>query len=176
TNGDAALRVVNTALTVVTSSTALVTTKFYKIKVVGDTDWVALGAASDTAGVAFKPNATSFTGSGKLTIGSGGGSGGSTGFKDLAHSHTGSGGGHSLTKGQLPHLSGRLSIDGWIHGTGDFTNVGGTGNYIDNTSETTANKYTDLDVGNNESHSHSVTVDSKTISPKYIDVIVCTKS
>jgi hypothetical protein len=192
TNGDAALRVVNTALTTLTSTDTLDTTKFYKIKELGNTMFTAFGAGTNIVGVSFKPIQTTWTGSGKLTIGSGGASGGTTGFSSAhTHSHTGSGGSHTLTQTQMPshrHVSLRggntgSTASGWTtvnsslgpNGFGGGTDDDDWGSsyttYIGGNSSNGAQSQ-----GSTSSHSHSVTVNSATISAyKYIDVIVCSK-
>jgi hypothetical protein len=195
TNGDAALRVVNTALTVVTSSTALDTTKFYKIKDVGDTDWVALGAASDTAGVAFKPNATTFTGSGELTIGAGGGSGGTNNFSSThTHSHgegSLSANGHSLTVSQMPKHYHQMRGPNSVTAPQNNGGASGNGGYGGGTPGDPAQDYGTFSTGGNagngsestgtsngDSHSHTISGSTATqtfAAYKYIDVIVCSK-
>ena len=62
---------------------------------------------------------------------------------------------HTLTKAQLPNFGGTLSVDGWVHGNGDFTDDSTTANYTDNTSATRTGKTTTLSVGSGNSHSHS---------------------
>jgi hypothetical protein len=62
---------------------------------------------------------------------------------------------HTLTKAQLPNFGGTLSIDGWVHGNGDFTDDTETGRYLDNTTATRTGRTTTLSVGSGNSHSHS---------------------
>jgi hypothetical protein len=197
-NGDAALRVINTALTSVTSSTALDTLKVYKILELGNTDFTAFGAGSNTVGVSFKPTQTAWPTaangdptSGKLTIGSGGASGGTASFSTLTHTHTRGSlnvTGHSLTESEMPkhyhrmkgpnsgsvpqggvtgysnYGGGTPDDGGWLYGT---YSVGGSAG-----SNSTA---TGTGTGNSHDHAIDGSVDSTNISPKYIDVIVCIK-
>jgi hypothetical protein len=126
------------------------------------------------------------------TVGNiGGGSGGTTGFSSAhTHSHTGSGGSHMLTQAQMPshrHVSLRggntgSTASGWTtvnsslgpNGFGGGTDDDDWGSsyttYIGGNSSNGAQSK-----GSTSSHSHSVTVVSASISPKYIDVIVCEK-
>lgn len=123
---------------------------------------------------------------------SGGGSGGTNNFSSThTHSHTGSGGSHTLTQAQMPshrHVSLRggnegSTASGWTtvnsslgpNGFGGGTDDDDWGSsyttYIGGSSSNGAQSQ-----GSTSSHSHSVTVNSATISAyKYIDVIVCEK-
>jgi hypothetical protein len=169
TNGDAALRVINTPLTDITSSTALDTTKLYKIKDVGTTtDWTTLGVTSATVGVTFKPSATEWAGDGELTLGAGGVAGGTTNFSSAfpvqninsasvvaplpAHSHFFAGGQQNVGYDYGTNVP-------WEHGE---TTSGQEHRY--NTSSTGVT---------NSGHYHGVEVAAA--APKYIDVIVCSK-
>lgn len=117
---------------------------------------------------------------------SGGGTGGTTGFKNLTHSHTGSGGstvaptqshyhgtatsnGSATTYLSADQLISRQRGGGAGIGNNNYEyNLGGSTSFSNVVGRTTS-------TGGSSSHSHSVTVDSATISPKYIDVIVCSK-
>ncbi len=178
TNGDAALRVINTPLINITSSTGLDTNKFYKIKTVGDTDWTTLGATSNTVGVTFKPNSESFTGTGELTLGSGGVAGGVDGFASaFSHSHTHNFevSSHILTASEMPkhrHSAGGNSSASYPTGNNSKMLLDPSSSYDNQTLYTDYDKTSDA-VGHD--HGLSGSVSSTSISPKYIDVIVCSK-
>ena len=168
TNGDAALRVISTPLTDITSSTVLDTAKFYKIKTIGNTVWTDLGAASATVGVTFIPNATSFSGTGVLTLGAGGVAGGTTDFSSAfpvqninsasvvaplpAHSH---------------YFAGGQQNSGYDYGTNVPWEHGETTSGQEHRYNTSSTGVT------NSGHYHGVQVAAA--APKYIDVIVCSK-
>jgi hypothetical protein len=157
------------------------TTKFYKIKELGNTMFTAFGAGTNIVGVSFKPTQTAWPTaangnptSGKLTIGAGGASGGTTGFSSAhTHSHTSSGGSHTLSVGQMPnHTHDIAMVTGY---TGNIIGPGHRGNGTA-TVQLISSSAGGNQSGVTQSHSHTVTVDSATISAyKYIDVIVCSK-
>jgi len=100
----------------------------------------------------------------RVVSGTGGGSGGSVSFSTLAHSHTG--GSTSLTIAQMPAHTHTFTAQQDI---GNFTDDGGGPD-----ERSAASSSTTGSTGSGSGHSH--TVGSTSISPKYIDVIVCTKS
>jgi hypothetical protein len=128
----------------------------------------------------------------RVVSGTGGGTGGTNDFSSAhTHSHTGTGGNHTLTQAQMPshrHVSLRggnagSTATGWTtvssslgpNGFGGGTDDDDWGSsyttYIGGNSSDGSQSQ-----GSTSSHSHSVTVDSETISAyKYIDVIVCSK-
>jgi hypothetical protein len=104
----------------------------------------------------------------RVVSGAGGGSGGSVSFSTLAHTHTASGGSTSLSIAQMP-----------AH-THTFTAQQNIGGYTDNggapDQRSTASSSTTSSTGSGSGHTHTVSVSSKSISPKYINVIVCNKT
>jgi hypothetical protein len=94
----------------------------------------------------------------------GGSSGGSVNFSTLVHSHTG--GSTSLTIAQMPAHTHAFTAQ---QDLGGFTDNGGGPD-----ERSAASSSTTGSTGSGSGHSH--TVGSTSISPKYIDVIVCTKS
>jgi hypothetical protein len=198
TNTDSALRVVNTTTVNITSTDAIDDTIFYRIKTVsGDTDFTAIGAASNAVGVIFKPTQgiDSFTGAGVLTIGGGGMPGGLTGFSSaFSHSHGDnfSSSGQSLTVSQMPkhyhQMRGPNGVTAPQNDTG-YSGGGfgyGGGTYGDPTQDygtwsaggtaSSGSESTGTSTGDSHSHSFSGSVSTASISPKYVDVIICIKS
>ena len=94
----------------------------------------------------------------RIVSGSGGGSGGSaamsTAWTSVALSGTVSG--HALTTAEIPA----------------HTHSGTTGTE----SATHTHSFTTGSTGSGDSHTHGLTVNSFTVSPAYVDVIVCTKN
>jgi hypothetical protein len=103
----------------------------------------------------------------RCVSGAGGSSGGSTAFSTLAHSHTGTGGSTSLSIAQMPAHTHTFTAQQNI---GGFTDNGGAPDQRSTASSSTTNS-----TGSGSGHNHSVTVGSTSISPLYIDVIVCEK-
>jgi len=188
TNTDSALRVVNTTTVNITSADAIDDTISYRIKTVsGDTDFTAIGAASNTVGVIFKPTpgVDSFTGAGILTIGGGGMPGGLAGFSS-AFSH-GHGDATGNTSAPLKsHSHGYKDVYGIQNGATTVFPTGGgsmslglsvrgpSGSDDNNTHGDYRVDSTDDTGDTSDSHNHTIT--SATISPKYVDVIICIKS
>jgi hypothetical protein len=173
-NGDAALRVINTALTTVTSSTALDPLKVYKILELGNTDFTAFGAGSNAVGVSFKPTQTAWPTaangnptSGKLTIGSGGASGGTTGFSSAfpAQSITSSG-------TEAPTIAHTHAFIAQQY-TAAYTDNGGAPDQ--RSEQNTIQTQSTGVVSGSEAAKHNHTVSVAGGAPKYIDVIVCIK-
>jgi len=113
----------------------------------------------------------------RVVSGSGGGSGGFTAFSSaFTHTHSDSfaSSAHTLTTSEIPahkHPSGSNS-------SASFPSGSNVGILLDRTSGfANQTRHTDNSTGGGGSHSHSISgsVTSTTISPKYVDVIVCIK-
>ena len=107
----------------------------------------------------------------RVVSGSGGGSGGSTSFSSaFTHSHSDSFSvnNHTLTISQIPS---HTHYSGWKTGSGD----GSAGQYA-TLHEGSASVQTGS-AGSGAAHNHGLSgsVSSATISPQYVDVIICSK-
>jgi len=111
----------------------------------------------------------------RVVSGNGGGSGGSTAFSSaFSHTHTDSFSvsNHTLITAEIPsHVHGYTGVQGtgYPDGALDSTGAGGSGSYP---------RITELDYeGGGQPHNHGLagSINSATLAPYYVDVIICTK-